>query len=126
MLRDRLLLVGSAVIVVAAGGGALLLTDELHISSDCVCALFAGIVFFVSVGRGFREKFRSKGFVLFFVIWCAMHVVFAVVLINHVIMLFWLPLIVVELAVGLSIAFWMFGVPLSLKADEGRKEDQRE
>ena len=110
-LIDRLALLGAAVLLITVGGGAFLLADKYHVSEAWVFAAWAAAFFFVIVGWGYRRKFRDPIFVSFFLAWMMLHVVVYVAVLGYLGFLYYVPIVVLELWIGYTVAIWQFGPP---------------
>ena len=63
------------------------------------------------VGWGYRRKFRDPVFISFFVAWTLIHVLVFLLVLAYLGFLWYLPIMVLELWVGYTIAIWQFGPP---------------
>jgi hypothetical protein len=110
-LVDLLVLLGAALLLITFVGSALLLADKYHVSEAWVFAAWAAVLFFLIVGWGYRRKFRDPAFVSFFVAWTILHVLVFLFVLAYLGFLWYVPLAVLELWVGYTIAIWQFGPP---------------
>lgn len=108
---DLLLLVGAGLVVAAASTAAFWMANERHISPGWLFAAGAALIFFLVVGWGYRRKFRDPAFVSFFLAWTLVHVLVFLLVLAYLGFLWYLPLMVLELWVGYTIAIWQFGPP---------------
>jgi hypothetical protein len=111
MVADRGLLIGSAVLVCVIGGAAFWLADDYHMNPLWVFLAMNSVGFIWVIGRRLRSHWKKPLFIVFLVAWVAIHTAVVVVLMAWVPLLYWLPLIAVELFVGFLAAYWLFGVP---------------
>jgi hypothetical protein len=63
------------------------------------------------VGGEFRKQFAKPSFIVFFVFWMIMHGLTVLALMRWVDVLYWIPLLGVELFAGYFIAYSVFNVP---------------
>jgi len=110
-LLDRLALLGCALLVIAVGGSAFLLADKYHMSEAWVFGAWAAVFFFLIVGWGYRRKFRDPAFVSFFAAWTLVHALIYILVLAYLGFLWYVPIAVLELWVGYTIAIWQFGPP---------------
>ncbi len=110
-----MLLLGASVLVAAVSTTAFLLADERHINPAWLLAAGAALIFFLVVGWGYRRKFRDPTFVSFFLSWTLVHVLMYLLVLAYLGFLWYLPIVVLELWVGYTIAIRQFGPP----ADKG-------
>ena|SRR5438128_9697608 len=110
-LIDRLASLGAALLLIAVGGGAFLLADKHHVSEAWVFGAWAAAFFFVIVGWGYRRKFRDPAFISFFVAWTLLHVLVYLLVLAYLGFLWYVPIMVLELWIGYTIAIWQFGPP---------------
>ena len=110
---DRFFLLIAAVAVAALGVAAFWIADDYHVNPAWLFAAGTGLVFFLVVGWGYRSKFRSLNFVMFFLAWMFVHVVVFLLVLGWLGFLYYLPFLIVELWIGYSVAIWLFGPPPS-------------
>jgi phosphotransferase system glucose/maltose/N-acetylglucosamine-specific IIC component len=110
-LIDRLALLGAALLLIAVGGSAFLLAGKYRVSEAWVFGAWAAAFFFLIVGWGYRRKFREPAFVSFFVAWTLLHVLVYLLVLAYLGLLWYVPIMVLELWVGYSTAIWQFGPP---------------
>ena len=108
---DIVLLVGASVLVAAVSTAAFWLADNRHVNAAWLFAAGAALIFFLVVGWGYRRKFRDPAFVSFFLGWTLVHVVVFLLVLAYMGFLWYLPIVVLELWVGYTIAIWQFGPP---------------
>lgn len=108
---DFLLLLGASLFVAAASTAAFWLADEHHINPAWLFAAGAAVIFFLVVGWGYRRKFRDPVFVSFFLAWLIVHVAVYLLVLGYLGFLWYLPIVVLELWIGYTIAIWQFGHP---------------
>ncbi len=108
---DFLLLLGASLFVTLAGTAAFWVADEHHVNPGWLFAVGSAILFFVVVGRGYRRKFRDPAFVSFFLAWLFLHVVIYLLVLGYLGFLYYIPIGVLELWIGYTIAIWQFGPP---------------
>jgi phosphotransferase system glucose/maltose/N-acetylglucosamine-specific IIC component len=110
-LLDRLALLGCALLVIAVGGSAFLLANKYHVNAAWVFGAWAAVFFFLIVGWGYRRKFRDPAFVSFFAAWTLVHALVYVLVLAYLGFPWYIPIAVLELWVGYTIAIWQFGPP---------------
>ena len=110
-LVDRLALLGCALLVIVVGGSAFLLADKYHISEGWVFGAWSAVFFFLIVGWGYRRRFRDPAFVSFFAAWTLVHALVYILVLAYLGFLWYVPIAVLELWVGYTIAIWQFGPP---------------
>jgi hypothetical protein len=108
---DLFLLVGAGLIVAAGCTAAFWIADEHHISPAWLFAAGAAVVFFLVVGWGYRRKFRDPAFVSFLLAWMFVHVLVFLLVLAYLGFLWYLPIMVLELWIGYTVAIWQFGPP---------------
>lgn len=108
---DISLLIGSAVLVIGLGIGAFDLSDKYHIGDAWIFALCAGVGLIAVVGKSLRSKFRKPLFVVFFIGWLAAHILVMLLVLKYLTLLFVYPFTFLDLLLGYSAAFWLFGLP---------------
>jgi hypothetical protein len=110
-LLDRLALLGASLLFIAVGGGVFLWADKHHINDAWVFAGSASLTFLGIVGWPFRSKFRLPNFVAFFVAWLLLHVAIFLLVLGYLGFLYYVPIVVLELWIGYTLAIWPFGPP---------------
>jgi hypothetical protein len=108
---DFLLLIGASLFVAAASAAAFWVADARHINPAWLFGAGAALIFFLVVGWGYRRKFRDPAFVSFFLAWTLLHVLVYLLVLVYLGFLWYLPIMVVELWIGYTIAIWQFGPP---------------
>jgi hypothetical protein len=108
---DFLLLLGASLFVAAASTAAFWVADEHHISVAWLFAAGAALIFFLVVGWGYRRKFRDPAFVSFFLVWALLHVLVYLLVLAYLGFLWYVPIMVLELWIGYTIAIRQFGPP---------------
>jgi multisubunit Na+/H+ antiporter MnhB subunit len=108
---DLFLLVGAGLIVAAACTAAFWIADEHHVSPAWLFAAGAAVVFFLVVGWGYRRKFRDPAFVSFLLAWMLVHLLVFLLVLAYLGFLWYLPIMVLELWIGYTVAIWQFGIP---------------
>jgi uncharacterized membrane protein len=108
---DMLLLIGAALLVAGLSTGAALLSLAYNISPAWLLAFWVAVIFFLVVGWGYRRKFRDPAFASFFVAWTLVHVLVYLLVLAYLGFPWYLPIAVLELWVGYTIAIWQFGPP---------------
>ena len=108
---DLILLIGASLLVAAASRAAFWLAAERHISPAWLFAGGAALIFILVVGWGYRRKFRDPAFISFFLAWMLVHVLMFLLVLAYLGFLWYLPIMVLELWVGYTIAIWQFGPP---------------
>ena len=106
-IADWRLLLG----IIAAGGVAFWFADDHGIDRAWIYGAGAAAIFFVAVGRGYRSLFRSPEFVIFFTIWTVVHVIVFLLVLAYLGFLYYVPIMLLELWVGYTIAILRFGPP---------------
>ncbi len=110
-LLDRLALLVCALLLIAVGGSAFLLADKHHVSEAWVFGAWAALFFFLYVGWGYRRNFRNPAFMSFFVAWTLLHVVVYLLTLAYLGFLWYVPIVVLELWIGYTVAISQFGPP---------------
>jgi Na+-transporting NADH:ubiquinone oxidoreductase subunit NqrE len=110
---DRLSLPCTAIAVAVLGVAAFWTADSYGFSPAWVFAVGSGLAFFLTVGWGYRSKLRSPSFVTFFLAWMFVHVAVFLLVLGWQGFLYYLPLVIVELWIGYTVAIWLFGPPPS-------------
>lgn len=108
---DKFLLIGAALVVCVVGGAAFWLAEDYHVNPAWI--FFAGnsILLIPLVGGEFRKQFAKPSFIVFFVFWMIMHGLTVLALMRWVDVLYWIPLLGVELFAGYFVAHSVFNVP---------------
>jgi len=108
---DKFLLVGAAFVVCVVGVAAFWLAEDYHVNPAWV--FFAGnsILLIPLVGADFRKQFTKPSFIIFFAFWMIMHGLTVLALMRWVDVLYWIPLLGVELFAGYFVAYSVFDVP---------------
>ncbi len=114
---DRVRLVCTAMLVCVIGGSSFLLGEIYHINPAWLFLSWNSIWLLVSVGKRFRIHFKKPEFAAFFLLWMAVHGTVVVMLMRWVHMLYWVPLMGLELFVGFLSADLLFGIRPDRKAD---------
>jgi FtsH-binding integral membrane protein len=108
---DFVLLVGASLFVAAASAAAFWRAAERHKSPAWLFGAGAALIFFLIVGWGYRRKFREPTFVSFFLAWALVHVLVFLLVLAYLGFLWYLPIMVLELWIGYTIAIRQFGPP---------------
>ncbi len=108
---DVVLLIGASLFVAAAFTAAFWAADEYHVSPAWLFAAGAALIFFLVVGWGYRRKFRDPAFVSFFLAWALIHVLVYLLVLAYLGFPWYVPIAVLELWIGYTIAIWQFGPP---------------
>jgi len=108
---DFVLLVGAGLLVAAGSAGAFWVADERHINPAWLFAAGAALIFFLVVGWGYRRRFRDPAFTAFFVGWTLVHVLVYLLVLAFLGFLWYMPIVVLELWIGYTIAIRRFGPP---------------
>ena len=108
--RDSVRLVVTAVLVILISGAAFLAADTYHINVVWVILSWNSIWLFLILRKGFHRHFKNAQFTAFFLMWMAVHGTVVVLLMRWVRMLYWIPLIALELFVGFLAANLLFGI----------------
>ncbi len=104
-------------LVCVIGGSSFLLGEIYHINPAWLFLSWNSIWLLVSVGKRFRIHFKKPEFAAFFLLWMAVHGTVVVMLMRWVHMLYWVPLMGLELFVGFLSADLLFGIRPDRKAD---------
>ena len=107
---DRALLFGAALLVVIAGCGSFLIADIYHVRPVWVFLGWNSIALIPAAGRQYRGHFRKPSFVAFFVLWMVIHGAVVVSLMRWVHVIYWIPLIGLELFLGFLTVDLLFGI----------------
>ena len=117
MQKERLLnlalLVNSALILVVLLLGSFWIGDRYHVGFVQLFLGWMSVAFVATVGWDLRNKFRRASFILFFLVWLGVHLLVLVLVVGGTAWFYWLPLLSLELWVGYSVAFQVFGPPAS-------------
>lgn len=108
---NLLLLFISALLVAAAVTASFWIADEYHIQAAWVFVAQGALVFFAVVGWGYRNKFGSPQFLMFFIAWLFVHVTIYILVLGYLGFLFYIPIVVLELWIGYALAISQFGHP---------------
>lgn len=76
-----------------------------------VFGAWAAVLFFLIVAWGYRRKFREPAFIVFFLAWLLLHVAVYVLVLGYLGFLYYIPIMVLELWLGYTVAIWQFGPP---------------
>ena len=93
------------------GVSAFWLADNYKLSPAWVFFALNSIGFVVVVGRKFQSYSKTLQFVSFLAVWLIFHAAIMVALTDWVPVVFWLPLIGIELFIGYLAAYLLFGLP---------------
>ncbi len=110
-MLDLFLLLGASLCVAVVGTAAFWMAHEYHVDPAWLFGAGAAILFFVVVGWGYRSKFRDPAFVSFFLAWTLIHVLLYLLVLAYLGFLWYIPIAVLELWIGYTIAIWQFGPP---------------
>ena len=108
---DFFLLLGAGLFVAVVITAAFWVADERHVSPAWLFGAGAAVIFFAAVGWGYRRKFRDPAFASFFVAWTLLHVLVYLLVLAYLGFLWYIPIAVLELWIGYTIAIWQFGPP---------------
>jgi hypothetical protein len=103
-------LVCTAILVCLTLGASFLAADTYNISPGWVFFSWNSIWLFLILWKGFRRHFKNAQFTAFFLMWTSVHGTVVVLLMRWVRMLYWIPLIALELFVGFLAANLLFGI----------------
>jgi hypothetical protein len=109
-VRDGLLVVGLAILLCVFGVGGFDLAREYHINDVWVFFAFNSILIIPLFVRGFRGHLKRPSFIAFLAGLAGAHGLVMVTLISWVPLVYWFPLIAVELSAGAWAAYRLFGV----------------
>jgi hypothetical protein len=87
------------------------LADKLQIDLLWIFGAWRSLAFIASVGWSLRYLFRSASFIVFFLAWLVLHLVCCLFVVAFLQWLYWIPALGLELWIGYSAAFWLFGMP---------------
>jgi hypothetical protein len=120
---DKFLLVGAALVVCVVGGATFWLAEDYHVNPAWV--FFAGnsILLVPLVGGEFRSQLKRPFFIMFFIAWMVMHGLTVLGLMRWVDVLYWIPLLAVELFIGYFAAYCLFDVP-ETETKDGQPQDK--
>lgn len=107
---DRVRLVGTAMLVCVIGVAAFVAGEIYHISPVWLFLSWNSIGLLLILGKGFRDHFKKAQFTAFFLLWMAAHGTVVVLLMRWVRMIYWVPLMGIELFVGFLAANLLFGI----------------
>jgi hypothetical protein len=106
-------LIAVALATVVSLVGSFWLGELWHIAFVPIFLSWMSVIFLATVGWDLRSKFRSPAFVVFFVAWLVMHLAVLTFVIGRLVWFYLLPALCIELWVGYTLAFHMFGLPPS-------------
>jgi len=109
-IRDGLLVVALAIFMSLSLLAAFWLADEYHVKYVWVCFAWNSILMIPAFVRGFRGHLKRPSFIAFLAGLAVAHGLIMVSLISWVPLLYWFPLIAVELTAGAWAAYRFFGV----------------
>lgn len=115
MLRDKALLLGAALLVCLIGGAAFLLGEIYHVNPAWIFFAWNSIFMIPMLAREFRGYWKKPAFIIFFLVWMAVHGFVVVSLMRWVSLVYWPIFILLELSAGFVTAHWLFGVSLNQK-----------
>jgi hypothetical protein len=110
-LWDRVLLFGTGLLVCIAGVGSGILGEIYHVNSAWLFFAWNSILLIPLVGGDFRSQLKRPSFILFFFAWMIMHGLTVLGLMRWVDVLYWIPLLAVELFIGYFAAYCLFDIP---------------
>ena len=105
------LLLGTSLLVAVVATAAFWLAGEHRVNPAWLFAAGVAILFLAVVGWGYRRKFRDPVFVSFFLAWLLLHVTIYLLVLSYLGLLYYIPIVVLELWIGYTIAIWQFGPP---------------
>ncbi|MDP9263212.1 MAG: hypothetical protein M3O85_02705 [Acidobacteriota bacterium] len=105
------LVLTAATLLAALGVASFLMADYYHVSPLWAFLGWLSLLFVVTVGKDLRSRFRSPAFVGFFLIWLTLHLLLTIFVVAYLHWIYWLPVTFLELWIGYTIAFWLFGLP---------------
>lgn len=108
---DRLALLGAALVTAFGLVGAFWVAGDFHVSPDWVFGAGSGLLFFAVVGWGYRENFRKRSFIGFFVFWTLGHVALFLLVIDWFGLTAYFLTAPLELWIGYTVAILLFGPP---------------
>ena len=86
-------------------------TEHYQVDPTWVFASVSAAVFFAVVGWGYRRLFRSPAFMVFFGTWTLVHVAINLLVLAYLGFFYYVPIAVIELWVGYTVAILWFGPP---------------
>jgi hypothetical protein len=105
------LLLLAGILVATLSTGAFWISEEHHVNPAWLLSAWAAVGFLASVGRDYRTKLNSLAFALFFLAWLAVHILVYLLVLAYLGFLYYVPVVVLELWVGYTLAIWLFGPP---------------
>jgi hypothetical protein len=109
-------------LVCVIGGASFLAGEIYHINPAWLFFLWNSIGLFLILGKAFRRHFKNAQFTAFFLLWMAAHGTVVVLLMRRVRMIYWIPLMGLELFLGFLAASLLFGIQPERKT--GGPDDQ--
>jgi hypothetical protein len=108
---DQFLLLSASLFVVVGLTAAFWIADKYHLSHAWIYAIGSGAIFVAAVGWGYRRYFRSWRFSAFFIAWMLLHAAISFLVSIYLGFVYYVPIVIVELWIGYTIAVWQFGPP---------------
>ena len=108
-IRDEFLLVGTALLVCIVGMTSLFLGELYGIHQMYILGAFGSVSVIAIFREDFRGHFKKPSFLLFFAMWMVAHGIIVVGL-TQVPLLYWVPIIALELYVVSIIVDRVFGI----------------
>jgi hypothetical protein len=87
------------------------LADDYGFNPAWLFSAGAALIFFLVVGWGYRRLFRNPAFASFFLGWTLVHVLVFLLVLGYLGVLWYFPIVAVELWIGYTIAIGTFGPP---------------
>jgi FtsH-binding integral membrane protein len=108
---DTVLLVTASLLVCAVSVAAYWAADTYHVGAQWIFFGLNVIGFAAVVGRKFRLHWDNPRFIVFLLLWAAIHAGLIITVGNNIETIYWLPIFGGELFVGYFVAFLVFGLP---------------
>ena len=107
---DRVLLIGAALVVCIIGVGAFGLADHYHTNPAWVFVAWNSIFIALSFIRRFRSHLKKPSFLAYLIVWAVIHGLLVATLMRWFSIPAMLPLLAIELTLGVLAADYFFGI----------------
>lgn len=112
---DRVLLVGAALILVVISVAAFIFADIFHVNPAWVFLAGNSVAMIPLFVRNFRGQVKRPSFLAFLAGWAIVHGFLMLALMTWVPLLYWIPVLGLEMFAGYIAARLLFGVVASAK-----------
>lgn len=110
-ILDIVLLIGSAILIICLGLGAVALKEKFQFGEFWIWGTWFGILSFISMAGFLRSKFRQRGFIVLCAAWFPIHMFVMFISAARLPMVISIVPVTLELFIGLTIAYVLFGPP---------------